>query len=59
MKRFKSTRQVQRFLSIHDPINNLFHLRRHRVTATAYRQARSAAFETWAHITSAALAAWN
>ena len=28
MKRFKSARQAQRFLSIHDPIANLFHLRR-------------------------------
>jgi putative transposase len=57
MKRFKSARQVQRFLSIHDPINNLFHLRRHQLTAASYREARRAAFETWADITSAALAA--
>jgi putative transposase len=28
MKRFKSVRQAQRFLSIYDPISNLFHLRR-------------------------------
>src|SRR5215208_4372785 len=28
MKRFKSPRQAQRFLSAHDQINNLFHLRR-------------------------------
>jgi putative transposase len=57
MKRFKSARQAQRFLSIHDPISNLFHLRRHRLTATSYRRARRAAFETWADITSVALAA--
>ncbi|MGO6848763.1 DDE-type integrase/transposase/recombinase, partial [Rhizobium ruizarguesonis] len=25
MKRFKSARQLQRFVSIHDPIANLFH----------------------------------
>ncbi len=29
MKRFKSAGQAQRFLSAHDGINNLFHLRRH------------------------------
>jgi putative transposase len=57
MTRFKSARQAQRFLSIHDPIGNLFRLRRHRVTAAEYRGARAAAFETWADITSVALAA--
>jgi putative transposase len=57
MKRFKSARQVQRFLSIHHPISNLFHLRRKQLAAADYRKARRAAFETWADITSAALAA--
>jgi putative transposase len=56
MKRFKSARQVQRFLSIHDPINNLVHLRCHRLTAARYSEARSAAFEAWAGITSMAFA---
>jgi putative transposase len=46
MKRFRSARQVQRFLSIHDPISNLFHLQRYRLTASDYRVARTAAFET-------------
>src|ERR671927_579692 len=32
MKRFKSARQAQRFLSAHDQINNLFHLRREHLT---------------------------
>src|SRR4051812_38148185 len=32
MKRFKSPGQAQRFLSAHDQINNLFHLRRDHVT---------------------------
>ena len=41
MKRFKSARHVQRFVSIHDPIANLFHLRRDHVTASQYRAARS------------------
>ncbi|WP_375293266.1 hypothetical protein [Bradyrhizobium sp. sGM-13] len=57
MKRFKSARQAQRFLSIHDPIANLFHLRPHRLTASTYREAHGVAFETWADITSVALAA--
>jgi putative transposase len=39
MKRFKSAGQAQRFLSIHDPISNLFHLRRHPLTAATYRSA--------------------
>ena len=39
MKRFKSPRQVQRFLSIHDPINNLVHLRRDHRSASEYRAA--------------------
>src|SRR3954471_17969327 len=40
MKRFKSARQAQRFLSAHDQINNLFYLRRDHITATQYRAAR-------------------
>jgi len=32
MKRFKSAGQAQRFLSAHDQINNLFHLRRDHVS---------------------------
>src|SRR6478735_4447479 len=34
MKRFKSAGQAQRFLSAHDQIANLFHLRRDHVTAS-------------------------
>jgi putative transposase len=56
MKRFKSARQAQGFLSILDPISNLFHLRRHRLTADD-RELRRTAFETWVDITSASLAA--
>ena len=32
MKRFKSARHAQRFLSAHDQIDNLFLLPRHRMT---------------------------
>src|SRR5689334_25258277 len=45
MKRFKSARQAQRFLSAHDQINNLFLLPRHRMTATDDRAERTRAFQ--------------
>jgi putative transposase len=51
MKRFKSAGQTQRFLSAHDQINNLFHLRRDHVPASEYRAARTRAFQTWAEVT--------
>ena len=54
MKRFKSAGQAQRFLSAHDQINNLFHLRRDHVPASEYRAARTQAFQTWAEVTGAA-----
>ena len=57
MKRFKSARQAQRFLSAHDQIANLFHLRRDHVTAVQHRAARARAFETWAEISGVAAAA--
>src|SRR4051812_45639709 len=57
MKRFKSARQAQRFLSPHDQISNLFHLRRDHVSASEYRAARARAFGTWADISGVAAAA--
>ncbi len=57
MKRFKSAGQAQRFLSAHDGINNLFHLRRHQVPATQYRAARTQAFQVWAEVTGVAASA--
>src|ERR671910_501055 len=57
MKRFKSARHVQRFVSIHDPIANLFHFPRNQLTAADYRTARAQAFEDWAEIAGARLAA--
>ncbi|MBC7503308.1 MAG: IS6 family transposase [Herminiimonas sp.] len=47
MRRFKSARHAQRFLSAHFPINNLFRVRRFHPTASAYREARQYAFSTW------------
>jgi putative transposase len=44
MGRFKSHRQVQRFLSAHDQINTLFHPRHYKLTSTSYRHARADAF---------------
>ena len=57
MKRFKSPGQAQRFLSAHDQVNNLFHLRRDHVTATQYRVARAQSFAIWAEVTGADAAA--
>jgi putative transposase len=54
MKRFKSAGQAQHFLSGHDQINNLFHLRRDHVPANQYRAARVQAFQIWAEITGVA-----
>ena len=54
MKRFKSARQAQRFLSAHDQINNLFHLRRDHISASEYRAARAQAFQSWAEVTGVA-----
>src|ERR671933_1011151 len=51
MKRFKSPRQAQRFLSAHDQINNLFHLYRDHLPATEYRAARAQAFAIWGELT--------
>ncbi len=59
MKRFKSARHAQRFLSAHDQIANLFHLRRDHVTVNEYRAARLRAFEVWADISGVAAAAWR
>jgi putative transposase len=57
MKRFKSAGQAQRFLSAHDQINNLFHLRRDHLPASEYRAARTQAFRTWAEVTGVAASA--
>ena len=57
MKRFKSARQAQQFLSAHDQINNLFHLRRGHVSAVQYRAARARAFAIWAEVSGVAAAA--
>jgi putative transposase len=55
MKQFKSAGQAQRFLSAHDQINNLFHLRRDHVTAAEHRASRARTFQVWAEICSIGL----
>src|SRR6187401_765160 len=57
MKQFKSAGQAQRFLSAHDQINNLFHLRRDHLTAAEHRASRMQTFRVWAEISSVIAAA--
>ena len=57
MKQFTSPRQVQRFLSIHDQVANVFTRRRSQDTAVTFHSARSQAFNDWAEITGAVMAA--
>jgi putative transposase len=52
MKQFKSAGQAQRFLSAHDQINNLFHLRCDHVTAAEHRASRIEKYRIWAEICS-------
>ncbi len=47
MSRFKSPRQAQRFLSVHDQTATIFRPKRHRFSATSYRQSRTNAFSLW------------
>jgi putative transposase len=51
MRRFKSTRQAQRFLSVHAAVYNLFNLSRHLVSAGCYRELRQRAFVSWDTVT--------
>jgi putative transposase len=57
MKRFGSPRQVQRFLSIHDQVANVFSRRPSQNTAAKFHTARNQAFTTWAEVTGVAMAA--
>ena len=57
MKRFKSVRHAQQFLSSHSQIHNHFQLRRHHLPAAEYRAARDAAFAIWRSVTGTPAAA--
>ncbi|KQT02888.1 hypothetical protein ASG42_25755 [Rhizobium sp. Leaf391] len=50
MKRFKSARHLQRFVSIHDPIANLFHIPRHDIPSSHHHELRAIAMEKWHQI---------
>jgi putative transposase len=50
MKQFKSAGQARRFLSAHDQINNLFHLRRDHLTAAEHTASRARTFQVWTEI---------
>lgn len=47
MRRFKSTGQAQRFVTVHAAVYNLFNLGRHLVSANHYRNLRIGAFSEW------------
>ena len=49
MRRFKSPRQAQRFLSVHAAVHNLFNLGRNLVSAEHYRWFRRRAFASCRH----------
>ena len=47
MRRFRSVKQAQRFLSVHATVYNLFNLGRHLTSARNYRNLRIGAFNKW------------
>ena len=47
MRRFKSSDQAQRFLTLHGLVGNLFRLGRHLMRASNYRLWRTRSFATW------------
>jgi len=47
MKKFTLLRYAQRFLSTNSSIHNHFQLRRHLISASEHRAARSRAFTSW------------
>jgi len=57
MRRFKSPGHAQRFLAAYGPIAAHCRPRRHRLTATGYRQHRDRAHAVWREVTGVAAAA--
>ena len=53
MRHFESAAQVQRFLSVHGAIHNLFRVARHHLKAIHHRLLRERAFTDWQTATSA------
>jgi putative transposase len=50
MKGFKPARHLQRFVSTHDPVANLFHIPRHNIPSDHHRELRDAAMRMWNEI---------
>jgi putative transposase len=58
MRRFKSPRQAQRFLSVHDQVANLFHVPYpEKATAEHRRAMRERAFAVWRDVSKSSVAA--
>jgi putative transposase len=53
MRRFKSERHTQRFLSLHARVQNLFRYGRHLLRAANHRLFRRKAFDVWSQVTCA------
>ncbi len=53
MRRFKSSAQAQRFLSVHGIVGNLFRGGRHLLRAVHYRLFRARAFGSWLQVSCA------
>jgi len=53
MRRFKSARQAQYFLSLHGVVRNPFCIARHLLRSTHHRLLRSRSFEVWRRVTAA------
>ena len=51
MRRYKSPRHAQRFLSAHGPMNNVFRCQRNHLSAQQYRHVRTQAFSLWNEVT--------
>ena len=47
MRKFKSVKETQRFVTAHAAVSNLFNLGRHLVRAEHYRNLRISAFSDW------------
>jgi putative transposase len=50
LKRFKSARQLQRFVSIHDPIASLFHFPHNNISTVEHRDLRNQAMNVWCEL---------
>jgi putative transposase len=50
VKGFKSARHLRRFVSIHDPVANLFHIPYHEISSDHHREMRAAAMDLWNEI---------